>query len=55
MEWVKIPLNALTTSAEYWREQEAKYAEMGDVFIDLQAWSGIRADVYETLIELWKK
>ena len=55
MEMVEIPLVALQSSVEYWREQEAKYDEMGEVFIDLKAWAGIRADVYETLIELWNK
>jgi len=53
MKMVEIPLVSLQTSLEYWREQEAKYDEMGDVFIDLKAWAGIRADVYETLIEMY--
>jgi hypothetical protein len=55
MKMVEIPLNALTTSAEYWRDEQARYAEMGDTFADLEAWCGIRADVYETILELWGK
>ena len=55
MEMVQIPLVALQTSLEYWRNEQARYAEMGDTFADLEAWCGIRADVYETILELWTK
>lgn len=55
MEMVQIPLTALQTSLEYWRNEQARYAQMGELFDDMREWCGIRADVYETILELWTK
>ena len=55
MEMVEIPRTALETSLAYWREEQARYAEMGELFADMREWCGIRASVYETILELWAK
>lgn len=55
MEMVQIPLTALETSLAYWREEQARYAEMGELFADMRDWCKVRGDVYETILELWAK
>lgn len=55
MEMVEIPLSALQLSVEYWREQHAKYAEMGEVFDEMRHWTQGRAEALETLLEMYAK
>lgn len=53
MEMVQIPLVSLQTSLNYWREEQARYAELGELFAEMRDWCKARGDVYETLLELY--
>ena len=55
MEMVQIPITALRGSLAYWRDEQARYAEMGEQFAEMRDWCKIRGDVYETILELWAK
>jgi hypothetical protein len=55
MEIVEIPLVALQTSLKYWRDEQSRYAEMGEMFIEMRDWCKIRGDVYESILEMYAK
>lgn len=53
MKMVKIPLVSLETSAEYFRNEEQRYAEMGKSFLEMRYWADGMARAYERLIETY--
>jgi hypothetical protein len=48
---ISVPLVALQYQAEYWRDQQKKYAVAK--LDSMESWADGKASVYEAIIEAW--
>ena len=51
MEMISVPKSALIEQAAYWKEQQAKYAELE--MTAMEYWAEGKANVYQAILEAY--